>query len=95
VEVAIRRTTSATDVLAAPAWIWWKLDLASPTGPANRSSFAPGGGEVKYSLVEGHAFLGNPNADYTASTLVDMSSGPDPVPGAMLHGFPSGVINFH
>jgi hypothetical protein len=84
--------TSATTVLAAPAWRWWKLDLANPTGPAVASAFPPGVGEVKYFQAAQHAFAGNATQDYTMSSLVDMTAQGGPIQRLSLKGFPSGIV---
>jgi hypothetical protein len=82
--------TSALTLLAAPAWRWWKVDPKSST--AAQSPFAPGAGEVKYFTVEGHAWAGNPNQDYTTSTLLDMTSPGAPIAGVVVKGQPSGIV---
>jgi hypothetical protein len=88
----VTNITSATTLLAAPAWHWWKLDLANPTGPAVESPFAPGAGEVKWFAAGGHGWAGNAVQDYTTSNVLDMTGPGAPLQGLSLKGFPSGIV---
>jgi len=87
----VTAATSALTILAQPAWRWWKIDSTNPTS-VTQSPFAPGAGEVKYSLVGGHAWAGNPNMDYTQSTLLDMTAAGAPVAGLGVTGDASGIV---
>jgi hypothetical protein len=87
-------TTSALYILSAPAWRWWRVDLANPKS-ATVSAFPPGAGEVKFWTVAGHAIAGDPNQGYTITTLVDLSADGAPVAGALLDGQPSGIVKVH
>jgi hypothetical protein len=88
----ITPATSATDVLAAAAWSWWKVDPASGNGTATKSAFAPSAGEVKSFTAGGSTYAGDSSDAYAHATLLDMTSGADPIAGAITSGFPSGIV---
>jgi hypothetical protein len=83
-------TTGGVDIMAAPAWRWWKIDPAQP-GTATVANLPPGAGEVKWFAVDGHSFTGDANADYSMTAIVDLATGA-PVRGAVVRGHPSGLI---
>jgi hypothetical protein len=84
-------TTSGLSILAAPAWRWYKLDPSNPA-TATASRFAPGAGEVKYFTVGGHAYAGNPSADYSTAAVLDLSTADAPLEALTVKGQPSGIV---
>jgi hypothetical protein len=84
--------TTALKILGAPAWQWFEVDLSKPTAMATKSAFAASGGELKYFTVAGHAYVDNPSADYTTTTMVDMTAGGAPQAAAVFHGTPAGIV---
>jgi hypothetical protein len=88
----ITPATSATEVLAAAAWSWWKVDPSSGNGAATKSAFAPSAGEVKSFTAGGSTYAGDSSDAYAHATLLDMTSGADPIAGAIVSGFPSGIV---
>jgi hypothetical protein len=100
-------TTSATTLLAAPAWRWWRIDAANSGDPgamATEVAFDPGAGEVKSFVVDGAIYTGDASADYQSSRLVELGSRDNasdggapaaPVAGLSLQGYPSGVLRVY
>jgi hypothetical protein len=91
----ITETTSATSVLAAPAWSWWKVDPSVGNGTATKSTYAPSTGEVKSFTTGGHTYVGDSTDGYVTSSLLDMTNGAEPTAGVTMLGFPSGVVKVH
>jgi hypothetical protein len=88
----VTSTTTALQILGAPAWRWFQIDLANPTAPGTMSSFAPSAGELKYFIVGGHALVDNGSADFMNTNEVDMTASGAPVQGALVKGQTSGIV---
>jgi len=84
---SVTATTSAQSLLSAPAWRWWKIDLANPT-TATQSSLTPGSGVVRYFMVEGHAWAAIPSQNQ--SGLFDMSA--SGAAGIVVDGSLGGIV---
>ncbi|AUX32747.1 MULTISPECIES: hypothetical protein [Sorangium] len=90
---AVSPATDALSLYAAAAWRWWKIDLESITTAATVvEGVPPSSGVVKYLLADSHAFATDSSADYSNTTLQDMTAESDPVKGILVKGLVTGLV---
>ncbi|WP_437977235.1 hypothetical protein WMF11_09435 [Sorangium sp. So ce295] len=88
----ISPTTDALSLYAAASWKWWKIDLESLTTATVVEGVPPGSGVVKYLSADSRVFASDTNADYSETTLQDMSVEADPVKGILINGLVTGLV---
>jgi hypothetical protein len=73
-------------------WQWWRFELGS-SAPAAPVTGLPrsngGGGEL---IVDGKTYVRNATADFSNTTLLDMSTDGDPTEQLSLRGYPYGIV---
>jgi hypothetical protein len=79
-------------IWSGAVWQWWRFELGSP-GAATPVTSLPlsngGGGEL---VVDGKTYVRNAAADFSQTTLLDMSAEGDPIEQLTLRGYPYGIV---
>lgn len=88
---AVTAETTAIDLYARAAWRWWRIDTADVT-TAEPVALPPGAGTLRVFEVDGRAYATDASADYSTTTLVDMSQAEGPRPGLTVPGNVAGVL---
>jgi hypothetical protein len=79
-------------VWSGAVWQWWRFELGSPIGATRVTGVPPasgGGGEL---VVDGKAYVRNAAADFSSTTLLDMSREGGPSEQLTLRGYPYGIV---
>jgi hypothetical protein len=82
---------SFDEVWSGAHWRWWRLDLGSSAIAEPTGSLPPSAAASGVLTVNGTAFVRNASADFSQTTLLDMS-GDEPLGELTLRGFPYGIV---
>ncbi len=83
--------TSFDEVWSGEHWQWWRVDLGSSSAAEATASLPLSAAASGMLSVDGAAFVRNTTADFSETTLLDMS-GAEPSAGLTLRGFPYGIV---
>ncbi len=78
----------SAQILAAPAWSWWRLDLES--GSAALASIAPSAGRFTTFEVSGKTYATQSTANFSSTILIETTMDP-PISGLEILGIASGL----
>jgi hypothetical protein len=79
-------------VWSGAVWQWWRFELGSSRVATPVTSLPlsnGGGGELS---VDGKTYVRNTDADFSRTTLLDMSADGDPIEQLSLRGYPYGIV---
>lgn len=79
---------TSSQVVAAPIWSWWRVDLED--GTATRAALEPSAGRFTVFEVQGRTFATQSSADFARTTLLETTVEP-PEPRLELLGIASGL----
>jgi hypothetical protein len=82
---------SFDDVWSGAHWQWWRIELGSTEPAEATASQQPSAAASGMLSVDGAAFVRNASADFSETTLLDMS-GDEPRAELTLRGFPYGIV---
>ena len=82
---------SFDDVWSGAHWQWWRIQLGSSAAAEATGSMPPSAAASGMLSVDGTAFVRNAAADFSETTLLDMSGG-EPRAELTLRGFPYGIV---
>lgn len=89
----VTAATSGLRVLSAPAWHWWRIDLAEGIPRAERADVPAGAGQVRAFRVDERVVAGDPEDDYANTRLVELGDVAQPTPLISLGpGLPAGIV---
>jgi hypothetical protein len=89
--VPIGPSTSAFDVYANASWQFWRIELGS-SQRGTPTTLAPGAGTVRVFNLDGRSYATNAGADYSTTSLVDMSQPEGPREGVRVPGIVAGLV---
>jgi hypothetical protein len=89
--VPIGSSASAFDIYANASWQFWRIELGS-TQRGTPATLAPGAGTLRVFNLDGRSYATNASADYSSTSLVDMSQPAGPRDGLRVPGNVAGVV---
>jgi hypothetical protein len=82
---------SFDEVWSGAHWQWWRIELGSEAAAETTASLPLSAAASGMLSVDGAAFVRNTSADFSETTLLDMS-GDEPRAELTLRGFPYGIV---
>lgn len=74
----INAMSKASGLLSAPAWAWWRVDLASGKPGTAVKSLPLSTGGISFYEVDGEVYSNNTKADYSETTLIRTTTPDEP-----------------